>query len=209
MEHVFQSEWREWPLALGSTMPWGTTNAGAQLKSIANVGVQWPVAANVPASLLAVAVLALMWAARRTASLVSAATAAKRKAAASAAALSKRKQKALAAAASGHAAAPPDDAPAPDSTGGSSSSAAGGSEDEDKVAVDEALAVPSAPAWAYDGGAPRSTPLWLAWITLFCGYLLNLVPYELVERSKFICAWGGGRTVGRACGAAGAHYARL
>jgi hypothetical protein len=65
MEHVFQSEWREWPLALGSTMPWGTTNGGAQLKSIANVGVQWPVAANLPASLGAVLLIALLYALRR------------------------------------------------------------------------------------------------------------------------------------------------
>lgn len=42
-------------------------------------------------------------------------------------------------------------------------------------------------AWQMDGGGPRSTPLWLAFATLWLGFMANLVPYELIERSKFIC----------------------
>jgi dolichyl-phosphate-mannose--protein O-mannosyl transferase len=32
----------------------------------------------------------------------------------------------------------------------------------------------------------RATPLWVALVTLTCGYLANLVPYELITRSKFL-----------------------
>jgi len=52
------------------------------------------------------------------------------------------------------------------------------------------------PAWEVDGGGPRSTPLWIGFATLWLGYMANLVPYELIERSKFICEQGGGRAEG-------------
>jgi hypothetical protein len=42
------------------------------------------------------------------------------------------------------------------------------------------------PAWVEDGGGLRATPLWAGYVTLLVGYVVNLVPYELIERSKFI-----------------------
>jgi len=129
LEHPSMSEWREWPLLGGRSVPFSSSAEGGPITALGNPGVHWPVAAAVAVASLGLALWAATGAARALGLL----------------------------------------------GGGAAGPAAG--------AVSAAA---EGDAWPEDGGGARATPPWAAVLALTAGYYANLVPYELIERSKFI-----------------------
>lgn len=64
MVHPFMSEWREWPLLGGKSVPFGSSTEGAPITALGNPGVHWPVAAAVAVASLGLAALGVLYAAR-------------------------------------------------------------------------------------------------------------------------------------------------
>ena len=146
------SEWREWPLLTGRTVPFATSERGGQLKAIGNPGVWWPAAFLWALSLA----LGVAWTAVHGVSLCKRAVAwvdARVEATTNTSSQKARQApKALAARVS---------------AAGTSSSAPA-----------------SAPASVPE--TDRPVPFWIAFVTLWFGYAANVVPYEMITRSKFI-----------------------
>ena len=156
MVHPSMSEWREWPLMLGRTVPFGDTKRGGRLKALGNPGVYWQVAACVALSTLATAVFLAVVGIRLLT------LRAARRAGASAVAVSSASGVAFPTGASAAVRA---------GSGSSSGSSSGG---------DTVWAVATATNELGGGG-------WVVpFSTLLFGYYINLVPYELIKRSKFV-----------------------
>ena len=166
MIHPFMSEWREWPLLTGKSVPFATSRRGGQLKAIGNPGVWWQATGFFAVSLC----VGLLWFAAHGYALGCAGMAW----------FDDHVREALRAGVA-----------APSAAGGKGAKAAaaavGGARKPALHAAEEgaaaSAAVSPASAPSCDG---RPTPFWIAFCTLWVGYLANLVPYELITRSKFI-----------------------
>jgi len=156
MVHPFMSEWREWPLLGGKSVPFGSSAAGGPITALGNPGVHWPVAAGVAVASVGLAAMAAAAAARYAAR--------------------------RAGGGGGPGAGP--------GGGGAARALAGG----DGAVL--GVGGEAVKAWPEDGGGARATPLWVAGVTLTAGYYANLVPYELITRSKFIYHYNPALLVG-------------